>query len=136
MLQECPDECSYQGGVSSSGVQAASGSVAGLPSFAASWIAVTGRQDFQCALSLWHAITASAVDSPTWANSRALSSADSPWPVASARSIASCGTEAHQRAASVWSAVRVVLVREPTDLTSLKSSAYAALVSGFGPSER
>src|SRR5438132_2925194 len=39
-------------------------------------------------------------------------------------------------AASVWSAVRVALVSEPSSLTSLKSSVYAALVSAFGPSVR
>jgi len=42
----------------------------------------------------------------------------------------------HQTAASVWSAVRVVLVTEPICLTSLKSLAYAPLVSAFGPSVR
>ena len=39
-------------------------------------------------------------------------------------------------AASVWSGVRVMLVSEPTSLISLKSSAYSALVSAFGPSVR
>src|SRR6266498_368183 len=42
----------------------------------------------------------------------------------------------HQIAASVWSGVRAVLLIEPSSLTSLKSSAYAWLVSAFGPSER
>src|SRR5262249_12589847 len=42
----------------------------------------------------------------------------------------------HQIAASVSSAVRVVLVSEPTLFTSLKSVAYSALVTGFGPSLR
>src|SRR5262249_27550217 len=39
-------------------------------------------------------------------------------------------------AASVWSGVRVMLVSEPSSLTSLKSSAYSALVSALGPSVR
>src|SRR2546423_11330709 len=39
-------------------------------------------------------------------------------------------------AASVWSAVRLVLASEPSSLTSLKSSAYSALVRSFGPSVR
>src|SRR5918912_1430777 len=46
------------------------------------------------------------------------------------------GCDCQKIAAIVWSAVRRVLVSEPSDLTSLKSSAYAALVSAFGPSDR
>ena len=37
---------------------------------------------------------------------------------------------------AVSSAVRVVLFSDPSSFTSAKSSAYAALVSAFGPSER
>src|SRR5215212_1341442 len=39
-------------------------------------------------------------------------------------------------AAAVWSAVRVVLFNAPSSFTSLKSLAYALLVSAFGPFER
>ena len=57
-MHVCPEGWSGKPGVTSggpetgtlglkSGSQAGSGSVAGLPSFAASWIAVIGRQKFQ-----------------------------------------------------------------------------------------
>src|SRR5262249_57147852 len=61
------------------------------------------------------------------------------WLTASVRKIrfhSAIAWSCHQIAASVWSGVRVMLVREPTSLISLKSSAYASLVSGFGPSVR
>src|SRR6266511_508131 len=47
LRQACEDGWSGNGGVAKSGIQLASGSVAGLPSLAASWIAVTGRQKLQ-----------------------------------------------------------------------------------------
>ena len=43
-----------------SDVQLGSADVAGLPSLAASWIAVCGRQAFHASLSLKHAMSASA----------------------------------------------------------------------------
>ena len=43
------------------------------------------------------------------------------------------GCDCQKIAALVWSAVRVVLANAPTDLTSLRSLAYASLVSAFGP---
>ena len=56
----CPDGCSGYGGVAISGVQPSCGCVSGLPSPAASRIAVIGRQNDHCALSSHTAISASA----------------------------------------------------------------------------
>ena len=58
----CPDGWSGYGGVARNGCHAESGLVAGLPSFAASWIAVIGRQDDQRALSTQTATNVSAAD--------------------------------------------------------------------------
>jgi hypothetical protein len=45
--QVCPEVKSGCGGVTSSGIQAGSAAVFGLPSVSASWIAVVGRQKLQ-----------------------------------------------------------------------------------------
>src|SRR5258705_2107272 len=50
--QVCPDVKSGCGGVTSSGIQVGSATVAVLPSVSANWIAVTGRQKLHAAFSL------------------------------------------------------------------------------------
>jgi hypothetical protein len=109
-----------------------------LPSPAASRIAITGRQNRHWYLLYQQPIAPSADARFAIANRRALSAMSSPWLADSARNTRfhSAGPWSCQKiAASVWSAVRVVLEIEPSRLTSLKSSAYASLVSGFGGSE-
>ena len=58
--------------VTSSGVQAGSATVAGLPSEPASRTAVTGRQKFQCFFSAKQAISESAFATSAIANIRAV----------------------------------------------------------------
>src|SRR5438552_14762752 len=73
------------------------------------------------------------------ANRRALSTIFKFWLAASVRKIpfqSAIAWSCQKIAASVWSGVRLVLVSEPSSLTSLKSSAYSALVRAFGPSVR
>ncbi len=126
LRQACADGWSGNGGVAKSGSQPGSGSVAGLPSPAASWIAVTGRQKRQWYLSFQQPMTPSAMAMFAVANKRALSALDKPRSTASVfmTPFQSPGPLVCQkRAASVWSGVRVVLVSDPTSLTSLKSSA-------------
>jgi hypothetical protein len=62
-----------------------SASVRGLPSLAASWIAVIGRQKFQWYLLFQLPIAASAAARSAIANIRALSVASSRWLIASVR---------------------------------------------------
>jgi hypothetical protein len=86
-----------------------------------------------------HASTASAPATLVNASIRALSATVSPFSVASARSVRGHWIAAfsdQKRATSVCSGVRTALSARPYALTSLKSSAYSALVSGFGPSGR
>src|SRR5688572_14788189 len=59
--QLAPEGSSEYGGVPRSELHAASGSVPGLPSSAASWIAVVGRQKPQCAFSAQQLMMESAV---------------------------------------------------------------------------
>src|SRR5262249_1409094 len=73
------------------------------------------------------------------ANRRALSTTFKFWLAASVQKIrfqSAIAWSCQKIAASVWSGVRVVLGSEPRSLTSLKSSAYSALVRAFGPSVR
>ena len=84
-------------------------------------------------------IAASAAARFSIANRRALAAMPKFWLAASVRKTrlkSAWAWSCQKIAASVWSGVRVVLVSEPSSLTSLKSSAYSALVSAFGPSVR
>ena len=111
---------------SNSGSHPGSPAVAGLPSFDASRIAVTGRQKFHRYLLCQQPITASAAARLEAANSRALAATSNRYVAAtdcSARFQVPSGWSCQKIAASVWSAVRVVLPSAPTRLTSLRSRA-------------
>src|SRR5688572_2779004 len=130
--QLAPDGSSAYGGSATSGVQAASRSVAGLPSVSASRIAVVGRQTPQRCFSAQQLIRLSAPDMLVMAWNRACSLIDSPfeaatWRMAPYRLGAGCG--AVQYASKVCAAVRVALLSAPTAFTSLNSVVYWALVS-------
>ena len=108
--------------------------MAGFPSVAACWIAVWGRQKSQWSLFSQHEISASAVDTVVITKSRDCSLVDRCLAVAISRiprwSIGTGLVEA-QVASCACAGVRVE-VAPPSDLTSLNSAAYSALVRGNG----
>src|ERR1043166_9020241 len=72
LAQECAEGYSGKGGVTINGVQAGSGLVASLPSEAADWIALIGRQMLNVYFASQQPIKASAIPTLTRASSRAV----------------------------------------------------------------
>src|SRR5581483_3101642 len=108
-------------GVVRSGVQVGSGAVAGLPSVSPARIAVTGRQKLYSYLASNPAMKASAPETLSWANSRALSASERLCDAATDRAMSfqiitpalDTPTPAQKKAISVCSGVRVLGVVVP-----------------------
>ena len=114
-----------------------SASVSGLPSVAAAWIAVTGRQKRYSYFASKPAMKPSAIAKCTSAKARAASQASRPRcrTTVLAMRFQPSGESSYQNfAISDCSGVRVVLATWPISLTSARSRAYCALVSASGPS--
>src|ERR1700730_840953 len=132
-----PWAAGYSGwpGVTSSGSQFGSGTVAGLPSVSASWIAVYARQKAKWYFAFRQAVMASEKMTELMAASRAESAVSRCWVLIrlrNARLYWAEGLSDQNFPISVCSAVRSVLLRGPSALVRLKSRAQAALANANG----
>src|SRR5688572_5227430 len=137
-MQLYPDVWSLYGGAGSSGVQAVSPIVRGLPSLSPSRMAVIGRQKAWNRFSFQQLMSVSAPATLSIANNRASSTKLSPWVweiVRNVRLSISNGLTLKKRATASCSGLRG-LSTAPRLLTSLYSWAYAALLRLRGPGVR